>query len=407
MAITFNADTTNGAVITSDTSGEIELQANGVTKAKVTANGLQDANGNSLRGGSYRNLIINGDMKIAQRGTSASGLTNGSTGYHTVDRFQFVESGSPTSAWTMSQDTDVPTGQGFANSLKMDCTTAQASLGTGDTLYLFHKIEGQNLQYLKFGTSSAESLTLSFWVKSNKTGTYIAELYQTDATRAVSYAYTVSSANTWEKKTITYVGDTSGQIDNDNDTGLQIAFWLATGTDRSSGTLATSWASVNNPDRGVGQVNLADSTSNYINITGLQLEVGEGASNFEFLPYDVQLQRCQRYYEETDPDGRVGLHGYIKQTNTKGRVFWNWKVKKRSAPTLSVGFVTAGLFTLRYGDAGTRNCSNSQVTLGLSTIDCCTMDIEIAETMLSGYGLTCDVRGDLSGNTRLIADAEL
>ena len=296
MAITFNADTTNGAVITSDTSGEIELQANGVTKAKVTANGLQDANGNSLRGGSYRNLIINGDMKIAQRGTSASGLTNGSTGYHTVDRFQFVESGSPTSAWTMSQDTDVPTGQGFANSLKMDCTTAQASLGTGDTLYLFHKIEGQNLQYLKFGTSSAESLTLSFWVKSNKTGTYIAELYQTDATRAVSYAYTVSSANTWEKKTITYVGDTSGQIDNDNDTGLQIAFWLATGTDRSSGTLATSWASVNNPDRGVGQVNLADSTSNYINITGLQLEVGEGASNFEFLPYDVQLQKCQRYY---------------------------------------------------------------------------------------------------------------
>jgi len=296
MAITFNADTTNGAVITSDTSGEIELQANGVTKAKVTANGLQDANGNSLRGGSYRNLIINGDMKIAQRGTSASGLTNGSTGYHTVDRFQFVESGSPTSAWTMSQDTDVPTGQGFANSLKMDCTTAQASLGTGDTLYLFHKIEGQNLQYLKFGTSSAESLTLSFWVKSNKTGTYIAELYQTDATRAVSYAYTVSSANTWEKKTITYVGDTSGQIDNDNDTGLQIAFWLATGTDRSSGTLATSWASVNNPDRGVGQVNLADSTSNYINITGLQLEVGSGASNFEFLPYDVQLQKCQRYY---------------------------------------------------------------------------------------------------------------
>jgi hypothetical protein len=335
MAITFNADTTNGAVITSDTSGEIELQANGVTKAKVTANGLQDANGNSLRGGSYRNLIINGDMKIAQRGTSASGLTNGSTGYHTVDRFQFVESGSPTSAWTMSQDTDVPTGQGFANSLKMDCTTAQASLGTGDTLYLFHKIEGQNLQYLKFGTSSAESLTLSFWVKSNKTGTYIAELYQTDATRAVSYAYTVSSANTWEKKTITYVGDTSGQIDNDNDTGLQIAFWLATGTDRSSGTLATSWASVNNPDRGVGQVNLADSTSNYINITGLQLEVGEGASNFEFLPYDVQLQRCQRYYQDfvTNPAIIIG------EAVSTSRIVWSGvflPCEMRATPTTTV-----------------------------------------------------------------------
>ena len=243
-----------------------------------------------------RNLIINGDMQIAQRGASATGLTNGSTGYHTVDRFQFVESGSPTSVWTMSQDTNVPSGYGFANSLKLQCTTAQSSIGASDSLYIFHKIEGQNLQHLKFGTVSAESLTLSFWVKSNKTGTYIAELYQTDATRAVSYAYTVSSADTWEKKTITYVGDTSGQIDNNNGTGLQIAFWLATGTDRSSGTLATSWATVNNPDRAVGQVNLGDSTSNYISITGVQLEVGDAASDFEFMPYDMELARCQRYY---------------------------------------------------------------------------------------------------------------
>jgi hypothetical protein len=279
----------------------------------------------------FRNLIINGDMNIAQRGTSASGLTNGSTGYHTVDRFQFVESGSPTFAWTMSQDTDVPTGQGFASSLKLDCTTAQSSLGTGDTLYLFHKIEGQHLQHLNFGTSSAKSLTLSFWVKSNKTGTYIAELYQTDATRAVSYAYTISSANTWEKKTITYVGDTSGQIDNDNGTGLQIAFWLATGTDRSSGTLATSWASVNNPDRGVGQVNLADNTANYINITGVQLEVGELATDFEHKPYDMELARCQRYYQEF----RTGNTFY-----TSGVQTWRWIDQffntMRSTPTITV-----------------------------------------------------------------------
>ena len=174
MATIINADTSNGLELTSDTSGEIELQSAGVTKAKVTANGLQDANGNPLHGGSYRNLIINGDMNIAQRGTSLTGMTNsGGTSYQTVDRFMFGGSGSPFGTWTQSQDTDVPTGQGFANSFKMQCTTSS----TDDGQLLFQqRIEGQNLQYIKKGTSNAESLTLSFWVKSNKTGTYIQSL---------------------------------------------------------------------------------------------------------------------------------------------------------------------------------------------------------------------------------------
>jgi len=333
-----------------DTSGEVIISApsvagNTTLELQATSGTLATTAQASI---GSKNLIINGDMRIAQRGTSATGLTNGSTGYYTVDRFQFVESGSPTFAWTMSQDTDVPTGQGFANSLKMDCTTAQASLGTGDTLYLFHKIEGQNLQQLSYGTANAKTMTLSFWVKSNKTGTYIAELYQTDATRAVSYAYTVSSANTWEKKTITYVGDTSGQIDNDNGTGLQIAFWLATGTDRSSGTLATSWASVNNPDRGVGQVNLADSTSNYINITGVQLETGTVATPFENLQYGQQLAMCQRYYEKswnqsvsvpsTDTGGAVAMVCMANSSTTlqNNGVRHNFQYRKRTAPTVTV-----------------------------------------------------------------------
>jgi hypothetical protein len=281
--------------MTPDTSGEIELQANGVTKAKVTANGLQDANGNSLRGGMYRNLIINGDMRIAQRGTSVSGITL--RGYYTVDRFTLGGDGTVGGgAWTQSQSTDVPTGQGFASSFKMQCTTANTSLASNKHCIIAQHIEGQNCQHLKFGTSSAQSLTLSWWVKSNKTGTYILELITSNA-RTISKAYTINTADTWEKKTITIEGDTdaSGTIDNDNTIGIQTHFWLVTGTDRSSGTLATSWQALNNPDRAVGQVNLLDSTSNYINITGVQLEVGSGASDFEFLPYDVQLQRCQRY----------------------------------------------------------------------------------------------------------------
>src|SRR6056300_403546 len=276
---------------------------------------IQDSGGNTIlssdgsggftnslpagKSGSFRNIIINGDMSIAQRGTSATGLTNGSSGYHTIDRWRYVENGSTTSQFTMSQDNDVPTGQGFAKSLKMDCTTAQNPIGSSDAIYMEQKFEGQNLQYLKKGTSSAESLTVSFWVKSNKTGTYIAEILDQDNSRQISKSYTIDSASTWEKKTITFAGDTTGTLDNDNGASIQVSFILGAGTDYTSGTLQTSWGSLTNTNTAVGQVNLADSTSNDFYITGVQLEAGTTASDFEFLPYDVNQSRCQRYYFKT------------------------------------------------------------------------------------------------------------
>jgi hypothetical protein len=128
----------------------------------------------------FRNIIINGDMSIAQRGTSQASAGSSVGSYDTIDRFLFAESFG---TWTQSQSTDVPTGQGFATSLKLDCTTADASPSASDTLSIEQLIEGQNLQYLKKGTANAVSLTTSFWVKSNKTGTYIAELYDGDNTR--------------------------------------------------------------------------------------------------------------------------------------------------------------------------------------------------------------------------------
>jgi hypothetical protein len=168
----------------------------------------------------FRNIIINGDMSIAQRGTSASSLT--STSYPTVDRFQFQVGSAGT--WSVEQSSTVPSGQGFAKSTKIDCTTADASLGASDYVILNQNIEGQNLQYLKKGTSSAESLTCSFWVRSNKTGTYICEIADDDNVRQISRSYTINSADTWEKKTLTFVGDTSGTLDNDNATSLQLLF---------------------------------------------------------------------------------------------------------------------------------------------------------------------------------------
>jgi hypothetical protein len=241
----------------------------------------------------FRNIIINGDMSIAQRSTSASSIT--SSGYHALDRHRLAISSLGT--WTISQDTDVPSAQGFAKSMKFDCTTADASPSASDVMWVQHRIEGQNLQYLKKGTANAESLTLSFWVKSNKTGTYIAELEDTDNSRHIAKSYTINSASTWEKKTITFAGDTTGTLTNDNNTSLELHFYLGAGTNYTSGTLATSWASNTDANRAVGQVNLADSTSNEWYITGVQLEAGQTASEFEFLPVDVNLQRCQRYYQ--------------------------------------------------------------------------------------------------------------
>ena len=253
-----------------------------VTNAKVSYNNNQ-----------FRNIIINGDMSIAQRGTSFAAANDDD---YTLDRFKYDISGTDVYQFTISQDTDVPTGQGFAKSMKFDCTTADTSLDADNYAIIHTRIEGQNLQYLKKGTSNAESTTISFWVKTNKTGTYIVELQDSDNNRVICKSYTVSSSSTWEKKTITYPGDTTGAFDNDNAASLRVNFWLLSGTAFTSGTLATDWESRTNANRAVGQVNLGDNTSNEWYVTGIQLEAGSVASDFEFLPFNSNLDKCQRYY---------------------------------------------------------------------------------------------------------------
>jgi len=345
MAINLNAKTTGvgGLETSADNSGEINIQSGGTTVMNVTSSGVAVTGSFSQNGAVYstqptfRNLIINGDMQIAQRGTSATGLTNGDTGYHTVDRWKFQHTGTVTYAVTMSQDTDVPTGQGFSNSVKYDITTAQSSLSAGDSLLFSHYFEGQMLQHLKKGTANAESVTLSFWVKSNKTGTYTTELLDADNSRGISKSYTIDSADTWEKKSLTFAGDTTGAFVNDNNTSLALIWWLGAGTTFTSGTLATSWEATNNANRvSSSNVNLADSTSNYINITGIQLEVGSTATDFENLPYDVQLARCQRYYYHLTDDTSselVGAGYWGTTTSARGAVYF--PVTMRTSPSLS------------------------------------------------------------------------
>jgi len=310
-----SAKIVDGAIVTADIA-----DAN-VTAAKLASGTVQNQS-------AFKNIVINGDMSIAQRATSTASIT--SAGYHTVDRFQTSITNMGT--WTQSQSTTVPSGQGFATSLKMDCTTADASPAAGDDLKIRTKFEGQNLQYLKKGTSSAESLTASFWVRSNKTGTYIVELMDNDNSyRHINKSYTISSADTWEKKTITFAGDTTGAFGNDNGASLEMSFYLGAGSNQTSGTLQTSWGAYTAANRAVGQVNLADSTSNEWYITGVQLEAGTSASDLEFLPVDVNEQRCLRYYYEHNPTAAF----YAPySSNDAYNTYWNmFPVPMRAAPT--------------------------------------------------------------------------
>jgi hypothetical protein len=284
-------------------------------------------------GNNFRNIIINGDMSIAQRGTSATSITTDA--YYTIDRMKtsYTNMGN----WTQSQSTDVPTGQGFATSLKMECTTADASPDSSDRIMVRQFIEGQNLQYLKKGTANAESVTASFWVKSNKTGTYILEIFDADNSRHINKSYTIDASNTWEKKTITFAGDTTGTIVNDNGDSFHFGFWLGAGSNYTSGTLQTSWGSSTSANRAVGQVNLADNTANEWYITGVQLEAGEVASDFEFLPFDVNLQRCQRYfYKITGNTSSATTLGYgFCTSSTNSSTYTKFPVTMRSAPSLT------------------------------------------------------------------------
>jgi hypothetical protein len=243
---------------------------------------------------SGRNVVINGAMQVAQRGTSTASIT--ADGYYTADRWLGAASGLGT--WTQSVESDAPTGSGFRKSLKMLCTTANASPTGTNNLAVVTYIEGQNLQQFAKGTASAKQFALSFWVKSNVTGTYVAELFDVDNTRQTALQYTISSSATWEKKTLIFTADATGAFDNDNAKSLQVTFWMGAGSGLTSGTLQTTWASNTTANRAVGQVNLAAATSNYYQVTGVQLEVGAVATPFEFEDISTTLAKCQRYYNK-------------------------------------------------------------------------------------------------------------
>ena len=298
----------------------------------------------ALAQASNRNLIINGAMQVAQRGTSVTGITT--SDYRTVDRFRFEPSSMGT--WTMTTENDAPTGSGFRKSAKVLCTTADASPAAGDYIQLYQVIEGQNLQQVKKGTAAAEQLTVSFWVKSNVTGTYIVNLADNDNSREVSKSYTISSSGTWEYKTITFPADTTGAFDNDNNGSLVITWGLGAGSNYTTGSLQTTWGTNTAANRFVGQTNLASATNNYWQITGVQLEVGATATPFEFKPYAQDLAECQRYYYRNTPgtvDGHYGLAQVRSTTQFEFTMLFpvSLRVRPTSIEYSNIGVKRAGI----------------------------------------------------------------
>jgi hypothetical protein len=289
--------------------------------------------GNAYNDGalSNRNLIINGAMQVAQRGTSYSGSTF--AGYYTVDRFRLDTDSSGT--LTTGQDSDAPTG--FGSSYKIDCTVADAS---PNYTAFYTKLEGQNLQSIGKGTSDAKEVTVSFWVKTNLVGTYPLNLRDTDNDRWCYLSYAVATANTWEHKTVTFPADTTGSLDNDANDSLTLEWWFSAGASYTGTTPTSAWVTRDDNKRAdLLTVNMGSSTSNYINITGVQLEVGDTATPFEHRSYGDELARCQRYFRKF---GRDGVERYIPvseigvtQDSYRTRANYMLSPAMRTVPSLS------------------------------------------------------------------------
>jgi len=297
-----------------------------------------------------KNLIINGAMQVAQRGTSHTTSVN--TGYHTVDRIK-IPGSSNVGQWTSSQDSDAPSG--FTKSFKLDCTTADTSLSASDHYGFQYNPEGFHMDSVGKGTSGAKSMTLSFYIKATVTKTMVVEFTDASNSRHVNFAVTPSTTNTWERVSLSIPADTSGSFNQGtNSSAGEINFWLGAGTTYTSGSLQSAWTSRVAANIMAGVSNWADSTSNAIWITGLQLEIGDVATAFEHESYAETLQKCQRYFWQ--PEGGANGTG-VYGGGANGRATLTFPVLLRSAPTL----------TYLSGGSTTNNSGLDRTVNGLSS----------------------------------------
>jgi len=308
------------------------------------ARGLADL-GNAYSDGalSNRNMIINGGMQVAQRGT-VTGLNSGTPVYGGADRFNASNStGGTPAVFSLSQDASAPSG--FSRSQRIDCTTATSSLTGTNEIKVNYTVEGYDLISAGLGTTEAKQLTLSFWVKSNQAAVFCLWAYRSYGTaRHTGQTYTVNAVDTWEYKSITLSADVLNEVPNDSTRGITLSFVVNAGPAFKSGTaLNGGWEQLVNADRYVGlTATIGESLSDYFQITGVQLELGDQATPFEHRSYGQVLQDCTRYYEASfEAGGEASSDGKASGTALDNSGIdciegQRWRVAKRATPTVSI-----------------------------------------------------------------------
>ena len=302
------------------------------------------ANITSVNGGQFsnRNVIINGACQVAQR----SNLVNAQTGYGAVDRFKLQSTGA--SRFTLSQHNGPGAQYGLPLSLKFETLTADNSVDAGDYMYIDTKFEGQDLQRFQKGSSDAKQFTLQFWIKLAVEGTYVVQLFDTDNSRHVVANYTVSTANTLEKKIITFPADTSGVLDSDNNKSFEVRWHFLGGSTYRGGTQQTTWGAIVAANMLEGIGNAVSATGDNF-ISGMQLEVGNVATDFEHRSFGDELLRCQRYFYKIigSSDDMAGI-GFT-QSNSDNYFNMEFPVPMRDYPTLTGSATPARFFSSNNG----------------------------------------------------------
>jgi len=355
--------------------------------------------------GGRRNLAYNGAMLVSQRSTSVTGI-GAASGYFTLDRFK-IAAANTAGRLTMAQVaiTDLP---GFTKCIQLSCTTADASIAAGELLMLHQNLEGQDLQQLKKGTSDAEKVTVSFYVKANAAATYTFELADHDSTRKNSIEFSVTTG--WTRVILTFDGDTTDAIDNDNTVGLQMFLWLHAGSTYTGGSHTDNvWHTTVNQTVGDNNTSFFDATSRTLFITGFQVEVGSQATPFENRSFGEELALCQRYFTKEAAASGANYKSYAMgqaATTTVARCSVFLPTSMRSTPTL---VLSGNVNTFAGNSAGGSDACTAIALSGDGDAGTDNVSVSLNVTVGSGYvaGDAVELLSNDNVNTSFALDAEL
>ena len=348
-----------------------------------------------------RNMVINGGMNVAQRSASVTGLGANADAYNTLDRFKLGVEGTTAGRLTMAQVADGPNGIS-ANCLKLDCTTADTSIAATEFVGVSTYLEGQNVQRFGKGISGAKQAVISFYVKASSSLTFAVELFDADNSRHIVKLFTATTA--WNRIEF-YIpadeDDGSSALNDDNATSLVINFWLHGGTNFTSGTLATAWANKTNANRAAGIDSIFSNTANNFFLTGVQLEVGPVATEFEQEDISTTLAKCQRYYRSyggNSNNERLCTAFALNTTGARGII--ENVVEMRADPSIAVSNVSHWITE----NVGT-NTACSAIAVDQPSVKNTAINFTIgAANLTAGHGLQIMANSSTSARLEIIAE---